>query len=137
MESLTMIQAAFGFMGFDILTGVTAAFYHHELNSRAAREGMYNKCGWSLLIIFSIFLAYITPTITLGEIYIPSIEAVCGVVYFIEFQSIIENICRLLPDDYARRVLAVFHLNSKKFYYIDGEYEGEADYLGSLEDPKE
>ena len=121
MDKLTIIQAAFCFIGFDVLTGVTAAFKHRELNSRKAREGMYNKVGWSLLILFALFLDYLSPAITGGDIYIPSIEAVCGIIYFIEFQSIIENICQLMPNDIARKILDLFHLDSEKFWYLESD----------------
>ena len=130
MEKLTLIQAAFGFIGLDILTGVTAALYHSELNSRAARNGMFNKIGWSLLIVTAIFINYLSPAITGGEIYIPSIEGVCGMIYYTELTSVIENICRLLPDEVTLKVLSLFRLSSAKFYYLEEHTE---EYL---EDPE-
>lgn len=113
------VTAAFGLIGFDIVTGILAAFAHHEMSSGAAREGLWHKVGFSALILFSVYLSRIAPALMGTDIYVPSTEIVCGIICYIEIESNLENICRLLPDAIAIRILELFHLNSDKFYYLD------------------
>ena len=106
-----------GFMLADILTGTMAAFMHSELNSTAAREGLFHKAAMLLLIAFGVFLDSAQATMDFG-FEVPTCAAICTLIMLTELYSIVENFAKMLPDELAIKVIELFRLNGSKFEYL-------------------
>ena len=85
------------FMLFDIVSGVTKAVKNHELSSTKAREGLYHKFGFLLLLILAAFLNYAQAYINLG-ISVPLLEATSIYICCTELISTLENLCIISPE---------------------------------------
>lgn len=129
-----IVFIAAGFMFADILTGTMAAFMHSELNSTAAREGLFHKAAMLMLIAFGIFLDSAQATMDFG-FEVPTCAAICSLIMLTECYSIVENFARMLPDELAIKVIELFRLNGSKFEYLyfeddeDFEDEDDEDYI--------
>ena len=117
-----------GFMLADILTGTMAAFMHSELNSTAAREGLFRKAAMLMLIAFGVFLDSAQATMDLG-FEVPTCAAICTLIMLTELYSVLENFAKMLPDELARKVIELFRLNGAKFEYLYFDDEDEAEFI--------
>lgn len=84
------------FILFDIITGLTKAWYHKKFDSSIMRQGMFNKLSEVLAVAFSAFLQYGGDKINLG-FELPVVPVVTVYICLMEFISIIENLCDINP----------------------------------------
>ena len=120
-----------GFMLADIISGTMAAFMHSELNSTAAREGMFHKAAMLLLIVFGVFLDSAQYTMDFG-FEVPTCAAICTLIMLTELYSVVENFAKMLPDELAKKVIELFRLNGSKFDYLYWDDE-EEDFIEPIE----
>lgn len=85
------------FIAFDILTGVIKAAKNGELSSKVARQGLFNKTGFILVIVFSCLCEYGSSLVDFG-FEVPLILPTCIYIVMLEVLSIIENLCDISPD---------------------------------------
>lgn len=85
------------FMLFDIISGTTKAVKNKELSSTKAREGLYHKFGFLLLLIFAAFLNYAQGYIQLG-VEVPLLEATSIYICCTELISTLENLRQISPE---------------------------------------
>ena len=116
--NVNLIYIVAGMMTLDVISGTLAAGYHHELNSKVAREGLFHKASFACLVALAIFLEWAQFAVPELGLNIPTTLAVCVLIITIELQSILENVTRVFPDDVARRIIKLFHLDSEKFDYL-------------------
>ena len=97
----------------DIVCGTVAAMRNRELSSSIAREGMYNKLGEAMFLLTGIIaneILSIPPFDTLG--ISPDIAyIVAAYIAWMEFVSIIENICKIDPELPFTKILMVFNID--------------------------
>lgn len=91
------IVAALVFILFDILTGVIKAVKNGELSSKVARQGLFNKTGFVLVIVFGCLCEYSSSLVDFG-FEVPLILPTCIYIVMLEVLSIIENLCDISPD---------------------------------------
>lgn len=96
MKLLTYYICTGIFILFDILTGLTKAWYHKKFDSTIMRQGMFNKLSEVLAVAFSAFLQYGGDKINLG-FELPVVPIVSVYICVMEFISIIENLCDINP----------------------------------------
>ena len=97
MDNIPFIIVPLIFIVFDVITGVLKAIKEKNLSSTKAREGLYHKTGFMLLIIFSTFLNFAQNYFTLG-IEVPVLQAVSVYICATETISTLENISRISPE---------------------------------------
>lgn len=98
---------------FDIVCGITAAAKENALSSQIMREGMYNKFGEIMLLIFAMFWYFILEIPPFDQIGIPP-EVMYSITVYIagmEVLSIIENICRINPNLPIAKILLMFNID--------------------------
>ena len=97
----------------DIVCGTVAAMRDKGLSSSIAREGMYNKIGEVMLLIIGIIaneILSIPPFDTLG--ISPDIAyLVAAYIAWMEFVSILENICKINPELPFTKILMIFNID--------------------------
>lgn len=98
---------------FDVIAGIIAAARVHTLDSSIMREGMYNKVGEILLMMFAMICNYLLGMEPFVSIGIPEevtylIGAYIGCM---EVLSIIENICKINPFLPLAKILSIFNLD--------------------------
>lgn len=97
----------------DIVCGTVAAMRNRELCSAVAREGMYNKFGEAMFLLIAIIaneVLSIPPFDTLG--ISPDIAyTVAAYIAWMEFVSIIENICKIDPGLPFAKILMMFNID--------------------------
>ena len=97
----------------DIVCGTVAAMRNRELCSAIAREGMYNKFGEVMFLLIAITaneILSIPPFDTLG--ISPDIAyIVAAYIAWMEFVSIIENICKINPELPFSKILMMFNID--------------------------
>ena len=91
------IIVALTFIAFDILTGVIKAAKNGELSSKIARQGLFNKTGFILVIVFGCLCEYGSNLVDFG-FDVPLILPTCIYIVMIEILSIIEKLCDISPD---------------------------------------
>lgn len=91
------IIVALVFIAFDILTGVIKAAKNGELSSTVARQGLFNKTGFVLVIVFGCLCEYGSNLVDFG-FEVPLILPTCIYIVMLEALSIIENLCDISPD---------------------------------------
>ena len=98
---------------FDILAGVVAAARAHSLDSSIMREGMYNKVGEILLMMFAVICNYLLGMEPFVSIGIPEEVTYLIAAYIggMEILSIIENICKINPSLPLAKILSIFNLD--------------------------
>lgn len=89
-------------MGFDIITGYTAAWTQNKINSSEMRDGIYKKIGECFAIVASLLIEFglkfftalsLDLPITQQITYNPQLVAiVCMFIFLMEILSITENI---------------------------------------------
>ena len=91
------IIVALVFIAFDILTGIIKAAKNGDLSSKVTMQGLFNKTGLILVIVFSCLCEYGSNLIDFG-FEVPLILPTCIYVIMLEVISIIENLCDISPD---------------------------------------
>lgn len=91
------IIVALMFIAFDIFTGVIKAAKNCELSSKIARQGLFNKTGFILVIVFGCICEYGSNLVDFG-FEVPLILPTCIYIVMLEVLSIIENLCDISPD---------------------------------------
>lgn len=91
------IIVALVFIAFDILTGVIKAAKNGEFSSTVARQGLFNKTGFVLVIVFGYLCEYGSNLVDFG-FEVPLILPTCIYIVMLEVLSIIENLCDISPD---------------------------------------
>lgn len=122
--NVKLIQVTLLFMLFDVLTGTLAAIMHKELSSTVARQGLWHKCSFILLIAFGILLEFAQAAVPEVGLNVPTCTAICTfIIVCVELPSVVENIAKALPDDIAAQIIELFHLDSAKFDYLYNDDE--------------
>lgn len=85
------------FILFDILTGIIKALKNNELSSTKAREGLYHKTGFIILIIFGYFLNFSQTYFDLG-VSIPALQSISIYICVTELISTMENLTKISPE---------------------------------------
>lgn len=85
------------FILFDILTGVIKALKNNELSSTKAREGLYHKTGFIILIIFGCFLNFSQTYFDIG-VSIPALQSISIYICVTELISTLENLTKISPE---------------------------------------
>ena len=86
----------FGFILFDIITGIIKALANEGLNSTILRKGLFHKLSEILSVTGAGLAEYGIQYLKL-DIAIPLSTSVCGYICVMELISIIENICEVNP----------------------------------------
>ncbi len=97
-------------MAFDYLTGYLGAYKDNTVQSWKMREGLWNKGGFLGIMLLSVLveigtevlkhdLAEIGMESIAGQIpYVPALAVMSFVIFWIEVNSIAENLCVLNPE---------------------------------------
>lgn len=106
---------------FDIIAGIIAAARAHTLDSSIMREGMYNKVGEILLMMFAMICNYLLGMEPFVSIGIPEEVTYLIAAYIggMEILSIIENICKINPSLPLAKILSIFNLDSDDEIDVD------------------
>lgn len=106
---------------FDIIAGIIAAARAHTLDSSIMREGMYNKVGEILLMMFAMICNYLLGMEPFVSIGIPEEVTYLIGAYIggMEVLSIIENICKINPSLPLAKILSIFNLDSDDINDVD------------------
>lgn len=98
---------------FDVIAGIIAAARAHTLDSSIMREGMYNKVGEILLMMFAMICNYLLGMEPFVSIGIPEEVTYLIGAYIggMEVLSIIENICKINPSLPLAKILSIFNLD--------------------------
>lgn len=134
--NVELIYVVAGMMTLDVISGTLAAAYRHELNSRIAREGLFHKASFACLVALAIFLEWAQFVVPELGLNIPTTLAVCVLIITIELQSILENVTRVFPDEVAKRIIKLFHLDGEKFAYLRDEIPFSTPVENSVENPE-
>ena len=100
-----------GFVVFDILTGLIAAFKNGEFKSSIMREGLYHKVGSLLIVIFLNYVDGVQKFVNIG-VSVPVATFGCSYICLMEIGSIVENISKINPELTPEFIQKIF--NSKK-----------------------
>lgn len=108
---------------FDVLAGVIAAARSRALDSSVMREGMYNKVGEILLMMFAMICNYLLGMEPFVSIGIPEEVTYLIAAYIagMEILSIIENICKINPSLPLAKILSIFNLDEPDDDIIDSD----------------
>lgn len=106
---------------FDVIAGIIAAARAHTLDSSIMREGMYNKVGEILLMMFAMICNYLLGMEPFVSIGIPEEVTYLIGAYIggMEVLSIIENICKINPSLPLAKILSIFNLDSDDINDVD------------------
>ena len=97
-------------MAFDYLTGYLGAYKDNTVQSGKMREGLWHKGGFLGIMLLSVLveigtevlkhdLADIGMESIAGQIpYVPALAAMSFIIFWIEVNSIAENLCILNPE---------------------------------------
>lgn len=119
MINVKLVEVTLVFMLFDVLTGTYAAIVHKELSSSVARQGLFHKCSFILLIAFGILLEFAQAAVPELGLNVPTCAAICSfIIVCVELPSVVENIAKSLPDEIAIKIIELFHLDGAKFDYL-------------------
>lgn len=135
--NVNLIYIVAGMMVLDVISGTLAAGYHHELNSKVAREGLFHKASFACLVALAIFLEWAQFVVPELGLNIPTTLAVCVLIITIELQSILENVTRIFPDEVAKRIIKLFHLDGEKFAYLRDEIPFSTPVDKSVKNPED
>lgn len=106
---------------FDVIAGIIAAARAHTLDSSIMREGMYNKVGEILLMMFAMICNYLLGMEPFVSIGIPEEVTYLIAAYIggMEILSIIENICKINPSLPLAKILSIFNLDPNDDVDVD------------------
>lgn len=102
-------------MLLDILTGVIKALKEKAFSSVKAKEGLYNKCGYIIVLAVAGICEYSMGTMELG-FEIPLMGPTCIYIFVTELTSILENVSVINPK--------ILHFASKYLEQIPDEHTG-------------
>lgn len=86
----------FGFIVFDIITGLVKAVANEGINSTLLRKGLYHKISEGLSVVGAALLERAMSVLEFG-VELPAVKAVAIYICLMELVSIIENLCELNP----------------------------------------
>lgn len=86
---------------FDFVTGLIKSLKEKSFDSSIMREGLFNKVGSVLTIVFGVLIDYLQDFVDIG-VTIPILEGICIYIVLMEIGSIIENLGainqNIIPD---------------------------------------
>lgn len=91
------VKLALAFMVIDVFTGLLKAVKNKELNSTKAREGIYKKASFILLIAFGYLADYAMDYVDMG-FNLPAAATICTLIVVTEAISVLENLGQINPD---------------------------------------
>ena len=94
---MELYYVAFGFILFDILTGLFKAKYKGNFNSTVMREGGYHKLSEVIVVIGAYLFDIGAANLDFG-IELPVSNAVIGYLCLMELISIVENLAEVNPS---------------------------------------
>ncbi len=95
------------FMALDFVTGLVYAFSSKSFSSTKMREGLFHKTGLLLVMILGVLVETSEDFLDLG-VTIPVAAAVCAYICLMEIGSIIENVCKIVPDLAPEKLTSYF-----------------------------
>ncbi|WP_270416431.1 phage holin family protein [Bifidobacterium pseudolongum] len=98
MPNMEIVVITCAFMIADITTGLIKAWHHHDIKSRAMREGLFHKLAFIAVIAlaYGVELAALhIPQITID---VPLVTGICAFIVLTEIVSILENLCAINPQ---------------------------------------
>lgn len=102
-----MYIVVFAFIALDFITGMIKAFKDKSFNSSIMREGLYHKCGSTLLVLFGILVEYAEKHLDLG-VTVPVASMICVYIVLMEIGSIIENLGAINPQIVPAKIKQYF-----------------------------
>ena len=85
------------FIVLDMVSGTAKAAKAHELSSSVAREGMWHKAGYVLIVVVAALIELAQAHIDLG-FTVPLVVPACAIIILTEIFSIYENAAALNPE---------------------------------------
>lgn len=105
------IVVAFGFILFDIVSGVIGALVRGDFESKKMREGGKHKLFLLIVLSFGVFLDLAQSYVELG-INLPCNTTICGYIAIMEILSIVENIKITFPDALPKAITDMLKLSA-------------------------
>lgn len=105
--NLIVTGITLGFVVFDILTGLIAAFKNGEFKSSIMREGLYHKIGTLLIVIFLNYVDGVQKFVNIG-VSVPVATFGCSYICLMEIGSICENVNKINPEltpEFIKKIL--------------------------------
>ncbi len=94
---MTVYLIVFLFICFDVLTGVMKALYNGKVSSGCLRKGMIRKFSELVILFGCDLLQYTMVYYDLG-LQFSIFKPMGGYICVMEFVSIVENICEIVPQ---------------------------------------
>lgn len=101
------------FIVTDVVSGILKAAMQHDLNSAKAREGVYHKSAYILIVVCSLAVEWAMGFMDLG-FDVPITTASCVYISLTEIMSILENVTVLNPDLAGTKLLGLFSVVADK-----------------------
>ena len=133
-ENITWFIVLLALVVLDILSKLIVVILNHDFSSKALREGLGHKLSYLIVlcVVAIIQVAMFDKYFTL-DFDFPMFTIVCGFIAFLEFTSILENVCYLNPK--LDRLVGKYLAQSNPYYYddspidiIEPNYESDIDY---------
>lgn len=87
----------FGFIAFDVVTGLIKAGYNGNYNSAIMRQGGFHKSMEVMAMAVAYFVEYAIVYVNIG-VNVPAVPVVTVYICIMELISILENICAVNPQ---------------------------------------
>lgn len=92
------IVCMFLFIILDIISGVTAAYARHEVESPKLRQGLWHKSGYVFVVFCAIIIEWaMTKGMDLG-FNLPLVMPICVWISLMEVVSTLENAAKINPE---------------------------------------
>lgn len=98
MPNMEIVVITCAFMVADIVTGLIKAWHHHDIKSRAMREGLFHKLAFIAVIALAYGVEVAAQHIPQITIDVPLVTGICAFVVLTEIVSILENLCAINPQ---------------------------------------
>ena len=98
MHNMDVVAITCAFMIMDIITGLIKAWHHHEIKSRAMREGLFHKLAFLAVIALAYGVEIAAAHIPQITIDVPLVTGICAFIVLTEIVSILENLCAINPQ---------------------------------------
>lgn len=98
MPNMEIVVITCAFMVADIITGLIKAWHHHDIKSRAMREGLFHKLAFIAVIALAYGVEIAALHIPQITIDVPLVTGICAFVVLTEIVSILENLCAINPQ---------------------------------------
>lgn len=95
------------FILMDVVSGVLKAIKNKELSSEKARDGVFHKAAYALIISCAIGVEWGMAYMDIG-FTVPIVVPACALIVLGEILSIIENASELNPELKGTKLLALF-----------------------------